>query len=120
MSSGAFAYDRYELDSGDVARIRVQPETLAANIGSVNSGATAAITIPGTVRTSNGNRAFGIKPRTVTLKWSAAAPAGYLAGSTVTIPILQAANWTAINNGDTGTYLGASVEVVGKSPERVR
>lgn len=120
MSSGAFVYSRYELNNGDIARIRVQPETLAANIGGVNAAPAGAVTLPVTVRTSNGNRQFGIKPRTVTLKWTATVPDGYKEGSLVTIPLLTPTIYDALLPGTAGTYLGVAVEVVGRSPERVR
>lgn len=120
MSAGAFTQTTYELNNGDVCAIRVQPETLAANIGAANAAPTAARTLPVTAKVSKGNRGFGIKPRTVALKFTTGAPAGYKADSIITIPILQAANWDAINDGDTGSYLGGTVQVVYKSPERVK
>lgn len=120
MSGGAFTYTTYELNSGDVCGIRVQPETLAANIGAANGAPAAARTLPVTAKVSKGNRGFGIKPRTVTLRFTSGAPADYKTGGLVTIPILQAATWDAISDGDTGTYLGGNVQVVFKTPERVK
>lgn len=120
MSAGSFQYSKYELNSGDICRIRVQPETLAANVGGVNAAPAGARTLDVTAKTSNGNRSFGIKPRTITVKWTADPPEGYKEGSVVTFPILQEAIWDGIAYGDTGTYQGIAVEVVGKSAEKVK
>lgn len=120
MSAGLFTYSKYESNSGEIYRIRVQPETLLANIGSANSAPDGAITGQGTVRVGGGNRQFGIKARSVTVKFTADAPTGYAENQVYRIPILQETLWDSINLGATGTYLGNAIEVVGKSPERVR
>lgn len=121
MSAGPFVYSKYELDNGEVARIRVQPETISASLGvGANTAPSGSISIPGTVRVSNGNRSFGIKPRMVGLRFSATGAGGYTEGSILRIPVLSSARYDAITVGDTGTYLGAAVEIVGKYPERVR
>lgn len=110
---------KYETDDGTVYNIRVQPETVAANIGAANAAPAGAVTGKGTVRVNAGNREFGIKARSVSLIWTAAAPDGYEPGSPVRIPILTKSVFDGIVKGTTGTYLGAACKVVGKSPERI-
>lgn len=123
MSAGDFQRSFYGLDTGNgggVARIRVQPETIAASIESTANAAPAGpATVPTSAQVSAGNREIGIKARTVTLDWTGAPPDGY-SGDPVTIPVLQEATFAAWVLGGTGTYLGAGVEVIGRSPERVR
>lgn len=121
MSAGAFSRTRYLADNGDTHPIRVQPETVAAGYGgTTNAAPTSAIDNPISARVSNGNRMFGLKPRTVTMVFEGTAPTGYKAGSYVRIPILQPTLWNTIATGDTINYLGNSATVVGKSPERIR
>lgn len=123
MSAGVFERTFYGLDTGNgggTARARVQPETLAATINAVANAAPAGpATIPVTASASGGIRENGIRMRNVTLQWTAAPPDGY-SGDDVTIPVMQEATFAAWTLGQTGTYLGAAVEVVGRSPERVR
>lgn len=123
MSAGEFTRTFYELDTGNgggIARIRVQPETLAATIGgSANTAPAGPATVPVSASVSAGNRENGIKARSVTLLFTAAAPTGY-SGDPVTIPVMQESTFAAWTLGATGTYLGAAVEVIGRSPERVR
>lgn len=120
MSSGNFVSSRYEADSGTIYRIRVQPETLAANVGGANTAPAGAIDGEGTVRVGGGNRKFGVKARSVTLAWAGEPPDDYAEGEYLRVPILTPARYNSISLGATGTYLGASVTVVGKNPERVR
>lgn len=121
MSAGDFKYSRYEADNGNVYRIRIQPETENLAIGAVSNGPPAgAINSQGTVRVSNGKRAFGVTPRAVTLQWVDTPPAGYDADGYVRVPILEPTTYTGYNLDETGTYLGQAVKVVGKSPEYVR
>jgi len=75
MSAGAFTRTRYRADSGDTHPIRVQPETLTAAFGATaNSAPTDAIDNPISAKVSNGNRAFGLKPRSVTIVFETNAP----------------------------------------------
>jgi hypothetical protein len=121
MSAGAFEYSRYASGSGLVYRIRVQPETLAMVIdGSTNAAAPDSIDGIGTIKTSAGNRAFGIKPRTVTVRFTSTLPTGYKAGTLITLPWMVADTWEELTNGDTGTYLGQAIELVSKKAENVR
>lgn len=120
MSAGAFQNSKYEMDDGSIKRIRVQPETIAASIGGANTAPAGAIDSPGSARVGGGNRQYGVKARSVTVKFTATVPDGYKADQLYRIPILTSAVYDGINIGTTGTYLGSAVEVVGKNPERVR
>lgn len=121
MSAGAFTRTRYRADSGDTHPIRVQPETLTAAFGATANGApTDAIDNPISAKVSNGNRAFGLKPRSVTIVFETNAPTGYKVGSYIRLPILQPALYTNIAAGDSVSYLGGTATVVGKNPERIR
>lgn len=122
MSAGAFVRSAYETDSGAVAAIRVQPETLTLTLGgSANAAAGGAVTLPGSARVSGGSRSVGINARKVRISFGDAPPAGYKANSTIALPWLVAATFNALPaSGSTGTYLGSAVTLVGKSPERVR
>lgn len=116
MSAGRFQRFFYELNSGDIASIRLQPETVSGS----NPSATGPANLPVSARVSNGNRMFGIKPRTISLDSGDAPPSGYKPNSILRVPILQETVWDAIVPGNTFTYLGVSMTIVGKNPERVR
>lgn len=121
MSAGDFQYSRYESNAGDIYRIRVQPETLALDIaGAVNDPPAGAINTPSTVRVNQSSRAFGVKARSVSLRWTGAPPAGYSGDPISRVPVLQAATFDGANLGDAVTYLGAAAELIGKSAESVR
>lgn len=122
MSAGAFTTSRYESDSGGIFRIRVQPETLAADIDSISNGPPAgAINQPVSAKARGNKREYGVIARTVTLEFTGTPPTGYL-GSNVIVPCLTPDTyqfWTETLE-KTGTYLSAPVKVVGQSPERRR
>ena len=121
MSQGQFTRSRYQANNGAIHPIRVQPETIAAVIdGNANAAPAGAVTVGLSARVSQSRRAFGLTPRQVTLAWTGAVPDGYDPRGTIRIPILTSANFDDINVGDTGTYLGSGVTVVGKSPESAR
>lgn len=119
--AGAFTTTAYELDSGTNVPIRVQPETLAANIGAVNAAPTggAAAGWPSAM-VSKSKRGLGIHPRTVSVRFTATPPEGYAANVAYTIPVLKKSVWDAITPTTTGTYLGVAVKYAGKSPEVIR
>lgn len=123
MSAGNFIFSRYQATSlpGDPVMIaRIQPETQDLVLGGANNepgGAT--VTLPLRVNISGGNNALGVKPRTVTLRWITDVPANYAPNGVLRVPILSQALWDAVDPGiTTGTYLGGTVRVVGKAPER--
>jgi len=122
MSSGAFTDSFYESNElGSVHPIRVQPETIALSLGGQTNDAPAATGAIGpSAQVSRGKRSIGINARTVTIELTAAL-SGYLAGSKITLPWLEAATFADITpKVTTGTYLATACKVVGKSPETVR
>lgn len=123
MSAGVFERSFYELDTGNgggIASCLVQPETLAATIGGTENDAPAGpATLPISARMIGPRRAVGINSRYVTLEWTGAPPTGY-SGDNVRIPVMQESTYADWTVGQTGTYLGAGVVVVGRNPERIR
>jgi hypothetical protein len=122
MSAGAFSLSKYAADSGTIHPVRIQPETLAALVGATaNAAPSGAVTASAiTARVTGGNRAYGVKARSLSFKFTAAPPAGYLTNQVYRIPILIKALYDGAGIGTTGTYLGVATVVVGKSPERQR
>lgn len=121
MSNGVFVTGRYETDGGDIVPIRVQPETLAAVLGTPNASAGTAVT-PGlpSAQVSQSKRALGINARTVSIKFAPGAePADYKAGTVLRVPVTTKARFDALSKGSTVTYLTVTGEVAGKSPERI-
>lgn len=112
MSSGAFTNAKYETDSGEVAAVRVQPETINA----FNPTAAGAATIPGKVPLTRGRRTFGIRPRIVYGVWTTA-PDGYKAGGTVRISIMTPTAYQDISIDDALAYAGGTFRVTGKTGE---
>ena len=120
MSAGSFVNSRYQSDEGGVYAIRVQPETLTLTIaGATNAAPAGEIDQEGLARVSGGRRRIGIKARNVRFRFTEApASGGYEVGEVLTLPILTQATYNAIPRaGGTGTYLGAAIAVVGKSPQ---
>jgi hypothetical protein len=113
MSSGGFASTRYEDDLGNVRRIKVEGDTLLLNIaGSVNAPPSGQITegIP-SAKVTRGAKEIGLKPRYVVCKWTTNPPTNYKPGVNFELPILDPVTFAAINEGDTGTYLGTDITV---------
>ncbi len=122
MSSGAFTIVNYQFSNGDLGSVRVQPETLALTIGGeANSEVAGARNVNRRVSVSGGRRRAGLLySRLVRITWTGAAPAGYKAGSVVTLPLVNNAIYAAASVPDaTGTYLGAGIRVVGVTPKPV-
>jgi hypothetical protein len=119
MSAGNFITSFYASNrTGLVHPIRIQPETLALEIGGVaNATPGGPATNPISAQVSQSKRSLGLNARTVTIKFPTAAPTGYAVGSTITLPWLNSANFDAISKSDAVTYLGATGEVVGTKPE---
>ena len=120
MSAGNFTRSRYETDSGAILPIRVQPETLAANVGSVNAAPGGAVDGLGSARARGSRRQLGVIARSVTVAFTGALPDDYAENQTHRIPIMTPAVYNAANPGTTGTYLGVPIVVIGKNPESVR
>lgn len=120
MSSGAFVLSKYEADSGTIYPIRVQPETLAATIGSANAAPAGVTDAEVFARTGGGNRRYSIKARAVSVRFTGAVPDDYAPNQLLRIPILTQSVYDGITVGDSGTYLGSAVQVVGKLREAGR
>lgn len=118
MSSGAFEISKYESNAGNIYNVKVQPETLAASIGGVNTAPAAAVDQEVSARVGGGNRQIGIKCRSVSVRLTATL-AGYKDGQILRVPILKKSVFDGINKGTTGTYLETACVVVGKNAERV-
>lgn len=124
MSAGPFESTFYTSDDGTVHPIRLQPETRALSIGGQANSAPAgpATANAGQVRVSGGKRTVGLTPRKIRVRFTGAPPTGYKAGSTLSIPVLVPGHFQAYRKPlyQTGTYLGAAIEVVGSSAEAGR
>lgn len=120
MSAGNFVRSFYEADNGEIHPIRVQPETVAANVGAANTAPAGPATVGISARVSGGARQLGLTARKVRLAFTATVPAGYAEDSIITIPVLTPAAFAAASVGATGTYLGSAVQVIGRTPESVR
>lgn len=120
MSAGAFTVANYETDFGEIGAVRVQPETLAATLaGTANAAPSGTRTRQGRVKVSGSKRAYGIHARYVTFIWTGTVPSGYAAGGgKIVVPDPTLFNTIVLDG--TGTYLGAAIRIVGKSPEVVR
>lgn len=126
MSAGIFDLNgKYESDAGNVYRCRPQEETSELTVGATtNSYPAGAIDGGlGTLRLSAGNRELGVIPRRVKVRWTAA-PSGAVAdyegiGSTFIVPVFDPAQYAAMTEGASGTYLGVACVLDKKFPERV-
>jgi len=121
MSSGIFEIGRYINNDGVVFGCRPQPETKALVIATItNAYPLGAVTAPVQARLSGGKRRIGVTARTVTVNFTGAPPAGYATGRSLRVPCFAQAIYNAATFGAVGTYLGAAIAVVGRSPERIR
>lgn len=123
MSSGAFLDANYT-DNNDITHaIRIQPETAALVIDGVTNtipALPAGGNLPPQVKVSGGKGQRGITARRVGVRFGATPPAGYLSNSTHYVVWLQPDTFPDPSLRQTGTYLGASVTLIGQSPERKR
>lgn len=120
MSAGSFLRSRYAGDGGvRIYKIRVQPETLALTINAVaNAAPVGAVTEVVSAKASGGRRTSGLSARKVRIAFTEGnAPAGYAEGDAISLPILSPTVFNGIVPGQTGTYLSAPIEVIGKTPE---
>lgn len=120
MSAGQFARSRYQANNGDIHPIRVQPETLLANIGAVNAAPTASVDVPLFARARKSRRAFGLGARSVRVQFTGQPPTGYAENQVLTIPILTQAVFNQITVDQAGTYLSSPIVVIGTSEESRR
>jgi len=124
MSAGAFTLSKYESNAGNIYNVKVQPETLAASIGTGGAAATntppaGAVDQEVSAIVGGSTRTNGIHTRGVRLRFTGAVPDGYLANSVVFIPALNETFYNAATKGAEGTYLGVGVRVVGRRPETI-
>ena len=112
MSAGPFLFSFYETDDLEVLNARVQPETVNAFNPAPAGPATWGIS----ANMTGGTHQNGVNARVVYGKW-VTAPAGYLAGGRVVLPILTNSGYSAISKGDILTYLGGTFRVTGKRGE---
>lgn len=120
MSTGAFESAKYQTDSGVVHRCKIQPETFTLTIGGqANAQPVTPVTGLGSARMSSSQKRRGINARTVRFVFNAQFEE-YELGSTLTLPVFIKGNWDGYQEGDTGTYQGAAVTVLGKSPEGIK
>lgn len=124
MSAGFFVTARYiaEYAAGQIHPILIQPETAAAQIGSIeNSGSSAALTNPISARVSGSRRGLGLFARTVVLQAPANnPPPGYIPRGKTRIPALNVDFWNAAIKGSDCDYLGVTFSVVSRSREVAR
>lgn len=120
MSNGPFLLTFYETALGNVCTIRVQPETVALQIGTT---ANAPVSGPSTAgfpsaQTSQSRRAIGINARRVRCVYEAGA-SGDLPGLSITLPWLNPATFDTISEGESGTYNGEPVQLRSKLGEEI-
>lgn len=124
MSAGAFTISAYASNVlGTTHRIRIQPETLALQLGATANAAPAGPAVLPSAVVSKSQRSAGINARTVTIKFPVGgAPTGYKADSPITLPWLQ--NNTAFTGAVPGvtvvTYLEETAILVGTNAEAVK
>lgn len=123
MSAGAFVNSRYRASYAapiQIHPIRVQPETLAAEIdGLSNDPPTDAVNNPIIANSTGSRRANGLTARRIRLQLPLATtpPTGYRPGSITTIPVLQPALFALAQKGVACNYLGVVWTVVGRIAE---
>lgn len=121
MSEGQFIRSFYSTDAGNTAKMRVQPETLAATIGGTANAAPAGPATVGfpSVQISRSRRSLGVHARFVTFAWTTP-PAGYDPNGLVSLPVPDPTVFAGIADGEAVAYLGGDGEVVSKTPELIR
>ena len=123
MSAGAFLNAFYETEVGNIAPIRAQPETAALVLDGTTNAIPAGPATAGfpSAQVSKGRRSIGVNTRLVRVQFApGAAPTGYKEGVAIALPWFQADSFANLPTGATGTYLSASVVMVGKTAESVR
>jgi hypothetical protein len=120
MSAGAFEAGKYEANNGNIYAVRVQPESKGLVLGSLtNTYPTAATDQSGRFALNlGGKRRRPFSARSVSVRFTATPPTGYLPNGILKIPVFRPAFYDGVTVGSTtGTYLGVAVECVGKSAE---
>jgi len=122
MSAGPMLFTRYQADDGKIFPVRINEETSSAVLagqtntppeGQPGSGLPSA-------RVGAGRRSFGVNCRGVRVVFDETIPDNYKEGVPIFIPVLRKAVYDAIpSRNGSGTYLGNSVRIVGKVPEKI-
>ena len=122
MSTGEFIISKYASNElNEVMPVRVQPETLLLFInGTVNAPPTTDIGLPLFAQVGKNRSAYGVGPRSVTVKWTGTPPDGYKAGEALKIPVMTTTAYAQYTPGSLGNYLGSQVQVISRTPENVR
>lgn len=123
MSTGPFINAFYESDIGEVHNIRIQPETAALVIdGTTNTIPAGPADNAQPIKVSDGQRALGVIPRKVRVRFLTATTSGGViaAGSIGEFVWLDPGTFLTVTRPGRkeGTYQGASVRVLGGTPER--
>lgn len=125
MSAGAFIQSFYTAtyDPAQVHPIRCQPETTGLSIdvqgaAQINLPPTLVTTSPISARVSGSKRQLGLNAAKISFKFISGAPADYLLGSVISLPVLNPLIKQA-SKGSAGSYLGGVVQVVSVAPETV-
>jgi len=122
MSTGQFLPAFYESDTGEIHRIRIQPETAALAVGSVTNTIPAGpATNDQQVRVSASRNSFGVKARKVRFRMTTPTTQGGIiaAGEVLELPWLQRESFLDITRpgGQEVTYQGGTGVIIGGTPE---
>ncbi len=120
MSAGSFSRSKYQSAiTANIYGVRVQPETLALQIGSgTNTPPAGDINQSSRASVVGGRRNRGVNCRKVRFTFAdGATPTGYKVGSVLTLPIMTQSFFDTILPDQTGSYLGAAIVVIGTTPE---
>lgn len=122
MSAGRFSEFKYEMENGLITFVRLQPETVAANIGAaeVNSepAGEADAGLP-SAKVSLNDGEIGIRPRYVTGKWESDVPTDYDDRGIIKLSILSIASKAEFTKGKIVNYLGGTIKIGRVFPEQV-
>lgn len=120
MSAGRFEDGKYQASGGGIFACRAQPESKQLVLNGVSNAYPAGdVDQPYPIRLRVGKRTRGLVPRTVTVRFTGAVPAGYLEGGTHEVVVFQNTTFASYTEtaGQTGTYLGSPVVMVGQYPK---
>lgn len=125
MSAGGFVDGLYLTGGGNLTTIRVQPETLDLDNGTVTNEIGSgnanpdfpSATVGGSRRTRGKIFARMVSLRLV--NQSDPPAGGYVGAGILRVPIVQQTLWASLTKASVVTYLGKPYRVVGKTPEKV-
>jgi hypothetical protein len=126
MSAGAFTISKYATNKDIITPIRVQPETLAAEVaGTVNNPPAGAVADKIYTKVSGSLSLSRIRARRIRIRFPATGqPTGYKPLGITTIPALTKSFYNACATAGAGaaiSYLGvATCTIVGGDPRETR